>query len=126
MPIDVIQNVTTATVTTGGTTAPAAGTSQNWTVTAGSTWLALVTGVQVLRVIDLLDLGKTSGYEIMEVTVLATGTGVTWTVTRGMESTTPYAHAANWTVIPSPSAGSFDGRYGSIVAANQYLSSICR
>jgi hypothetical protein len=55
---------------------------------------------QVIPIIDKMDEGKTTGYEIMYITAVANGTGVSWTVTRGVESTTPYAHLANFTVVP--------------------------
>jgi hypothetical protein len=65
-----------------------------------------------MRVMDILDLGKTANYEIIELTDNANGTGVTWDATRGVEGTTPWAHAANWTAIPVVTAGGLDGRYG--------------
>lgn len=110
MTTDVIQNAATAVVTVGGTTAPVAGTVETWTIT-GSGWTVLAAG-QVMRLMDFTDLDKTSGFEVMEATANANGTGVSWTVTRGVEGTTPRAHAANWVVIPVLTAGALDGRYG--------------
>ncbi len=105
MSVDVFVNATAAIVAVGGTTAPAAGTVENWTVNAPATWPVLTTGQQ-FRVIDVLDGGRTAGYEIMLVTASATGISAAWTVTRGVEGTTPYAHATNWTCVPAVTAGS--------------------
>ena len=103
MADELLSNANSAEVTTGGTTAPAAGTVEAWVVTTAAAFPVLVAGQQ-FRVIDQADLGKTSGYEIMLVTASANGAGVAWTATRGVEGTTPYAHAANWTCVPVPTA----------------------
>lgn len=107
----ILSNANSATVTSGGTNAPLAGTNQNWTVTTAAAWPSLASGTLTITVIDKLDLGKTSGYEIMQVTALANGTGVTWAVTRGVESTIPWTHAAGFTVVPVITQGTLDGRY---------------
>ena len=60
--------------------------------------------MQFQNVIDAGDLGKTSGYETMLVIGSANGTGITWNVVRGIEGTTPKAHAANWVCVPAPTA----------------------
>jgi hypothetical protein len=106
---DIISNAVPATVVTGGGDAPSPGTSQSWSVNA-SGWTVLTAG-QVMRVMDAVDVGKQTNYEIMEVTANANGTPASWTVTRGVESTTPHTHAANWTVVPVASSGGLDGRY---------------
>jgi len=103
MALDVLSNYVEATVTTGGTTAPAAGTVETWTVTTTQNWPVLASGQQI-RVMDKAQLGSTSGYEIMLVSANANGTGVSWTATRGVEGTTPVAHAANWTAVPATTA----------------------
>ncbi len=115
MPLDVLVNATTATIgntgtpSSSGTDAPAAGTVETWTdVTCDSTWPTLATGQQY-RIIDEVDLGKKSGYEIMLVTANAIGTGVSWTVTRGVEGTTPWAHASGWTAVPAGTAAGLAG-----------------
>lgn len=109
--IDVLANYVEATVTAGGTTAPAAGTAESWTVTTAENWPTIALGQQI-RVMDKADLTVTSGYEIMIATPIANGTGVTWTVTRGVEGTAPKAHAADWTVVPATTAGGIGGRLG--------------
>lgn len=118
MALDILVDATTATVTTGGTTAPAAGTVETWTVTCDSTWPTLLAGQQY-RVIDKKDLGNlvatgTGAYELMTVTANVIGTGVSWTVTRGVNGVT-YAHSSGWTVVPSPTA---DGLNGALASAS--------
>lgn len=100
---ELLVNANSATITSGGTTAPSALTAETWTVTA-SNWPVLAANQQ-FRVIDKVDLGKTSGYEIMLVGANANGTGVTWTANRGAEGTTPYSHASGWTAVPAGTAG---------------------
>ncbi len=120
MALDILTNYVEATVTSGGTTAPAAGNSETWTVTTNENWPVLSASQQI-RVMDKADLGATSGYEIMLVTANANGTGVSWTVTRGIEGTTPKPHLAAWTATPAATSGAFDGRYqqiGTGAAAN--------
>ncbi len=107
MAVEQLVNATTAVVTSGGTTAPVPGTVETWVVNAPATWPVLASGYEY-RVTDILDGGRTAGYEIILVTANAVGTGVSWTVTRGVEGTTPYAHAANWTCVPAVTAGGLD------------------
>jgi len=77
-------------------------------VTTTENWPVLAAGQQI-RVMDKAQLGSTSGYEIMVVTADANGTGVSWTATRGVEGTTPVAHAADWTAVPANTAGLLNG-----------------
>lgn len=111
MALAVIINANSAVVTAGATTAPAGGTVETWTVTTAANFPTL-TGTEELICMDKADLGKTSGYELFAVTVLANGTGASWTATRGVEGTTPYAHAAGWTLIPVLSAGALASAFG--------------
>lgn len=111
MTTDIIENANSATVTAGGTTVPAAGTSESWIVDTAADFTELAAG-QVMRIIDKADaIGRLTGYEIMEVTANANGVGASWTVTRGAEGTTPYAHAPGWTAVPAITSGGLDGRY---------------
>lgn len=107
--VDILVNANSALVTAGGTTAPAAGTVEDWTVTTAADF-PVVPPMQ-FRVIDKADLGKTSGYEIIIVTASLNGTGVAWSVTRGAEDTAPYAHAPNWTAVPAETAASLSGNF---------------
>jgi hypothetical protein len=93
LTLDSLTNQGQGTVTAGGTTAPAQGTSESWTVTAANAFPAVsVAAGTCFRVIDPAQLT-----EIMLVTAApgGTGSGQSWTVTSGAESTTPVAHAAN-------------------------------
>ena len=90
-------NNATAVVTAGGTTAPAAGTSQSWTAGSVVNMPAAVTGVSQFSVADPL-----LPTELMTVTNVS---GATWTVTRGAEGTTPVAHASGFTVYKVTSSG---------------------
>lgn len=89
------------TVTSGGTTAPAAGTQETWTVSptnafpVASSSAAPPTGFYVC---DQLTAAET---EKMLVTVApgGTGAGQSWTVVRGADGSTPVVHAANWTAV---------------------------
>lgn len=89
MAIDLFANNASATVSSGGTTAPAAGTSEAWTL-ASIVRLAASTGVTQMRLID-----PAASSEIMLLTNLS---GTAATVTRGAEGTTPVAHTAGFTV----------------------------
>jgi hypothetical protein len=100
---DSLTNQGSGTVTSGGTTAPAQGTSETWTVTAANAFPGVsVAAGNVFRVIDPAQMT-----EIMVVTAApgGTGSGQSWTVTRGAESTTPVAHAAGFTVSEIVTAG---------------------
>jgi hypothetical protein len=80
----------TTTVSSGGTTAPAGGTQETWTVASSAMFGAASTGVSQFHVAD-----PAAPTEIVAVTNVS---GTTWTVTRGAESTTPVTHAAGFTV----------------------------
>ena len=93
MATDLFTNLAGTTVTTGGTTAPVAGTVETWTVASSATFPAAVAGVSQFRVQED-DLTRQS--EIMLVTNVS---GTTWTVTRGVEGTAPVAHPANFAAV---------------------------
>lgn len=75
---------TTAT-STSGTTAPATGTTETWTVTSSASFPGATTGGNTFHVADPALPG-----EVIQVTNVS---GTTWTVIRGAEGTTPVAHA---------------------------------
>lgn len=83
-------NVTTVASGSSGTTAPAQGTSETWTVTSSAGFPAI--GTAGLTQFTVVDVAATS--EIILVTQVS---GTTWTVTRGAESTTPVAHGTGAT-----------------------------
>ena len=100
MAIDIFANNASATVSSGGTTAPASGTSESWTLSS-IVGLAASTEVTQMRLIDPAD--SRPQPEIMLLTNLS---GTTATVTRGVEGTTPVAHVAGFTVQAVSTAGS--------------------
>jgi hypothetical protein len=110
--IDVFANLATTTITSGGTTAPAAGTVETWTAASSASFPTASTGASPptqFRVVDQAAPG-----EVMLVTN-QTGSGSnTWTVTRGVEGTTPIAHGANWVAQGIVTAGGLDSRYGAL------------
>jgi Pectate lyase superfamily protein len=87
-------------VSSGGTTAPAAGTSESWTVASSSAFPAAANGSTPPTQFHVADINANS--EIMAVTNVS---GTTWTVTRGAESTTPVTHTAGFTVYQVATAG---------------------
>ena len=103
---EVFANAGFATVTLGGTSAPAAGTVETWTVTSTACPVA-GSGAQ-FRVVDVNPVGPARP-EIMLVTVSSNGTGVAWTVTRGAEGSAVTTHAANFIVKPVVTAGALAG-----------------
>jgi hypothetical protein len=100
MGTELFTNGGLTTVSSGGTTAPAAGTSESWTVASSSTFPAAVANGTQFRVID-----PDNPYEVMLVTNVS---GTTWTVTRGWEGT-PVLHASGFTVLEVISAGLLSG-----------------
>jgi hypothetical protein len=95
--LELFANQAATTVSSGGTTAPAAGTVQTWTVSSSAGFPAAATGVSFFRITD-----PSLPAEKMLVTNTA---GNTWTVTRGAEGTTPVAHTAGFTVEQVITAG---------------------
>jgi hypothetical protein len=86
-------NQAATTVSSGGTTAPAQGTSETWTVASSASFPPASTGVNRFHVVD--PASSVTAAEIIEVTNVS---GATWTVTRGAEGTTPVAHSSGFTV----------------------------
>jgi lysophospholipase L1-like esterase len=84
-------------VTTSATTSPAALTSETWTVTALPVGIPTLTGGGTYALTDVT-LGSSAGQqaEIARVTA-ATAGATSITVTRGVDGTTPVAHAATAT-----------------------------
>ena len=101
MALEVFANIPLGTVSSGGTTAPGAGTVETWTVAVSAAFTAAVTGISQFHVVDE---APGMGTEIFLVTNVS---GTTWTVTRGSESTTPIAHTAGFAVSQVVTAGFF-------------------
>ena len=83
-------NRASTTVSSGGTSAPASGTTETWTVASSAMFGAAATGISQFHVAD-----QAAPTEIIAVTNVS---GTTWTVTRGAEGTTPVAHSAGFTI----------------------------
>jgi hypothetical protein len=95
---------TATTVSSGGTTAPAQGTSQSWTMAGGyASFPAANSSASPLTQFHVIDPALPS--EIIAVTNVS---GATWTVTRGAEGTTPVAHVAGFTVQQVVTAAGLD------------------
>lgn len=88
MPTEGFTNAAQTTVTSGGHTAPAAGTVETWTVNSSSSFPPAVTGRSQFHIWDT---NTGLSYELMLVTNVS---GTTWTVVRGAEGTTPVDHGA--------------------------------
>src|SRR5215471_19223419 len=100
MPVEIYSNLPQTTVSTGGTTAPAAGTGESWTVASSASFPAASGSGSPPTHFHVSDPALAS--ELIDVTDV---TGTTWTVTRGAEGTTPVAHTAGFTVKQAVTAG---------------------
>lgn len=97
---EVYANVPSTQVTSGGTTAPASGTVELWTVSSSSSFFPVsVKGASQFHVCD-----PAAGMQSEQIAVIQI-TGTTWTVVRGAENTTPIAHASGFTVQQVVTAG---------------------
>lgn len=98
MATELFANNASTTVSAGGTTAPASGTTETWTVASSASFPAasLALGAQFHVADPALPAEKIAVTNV---------SGATWTVTRGAESTAPAAHAAGFTVVQVVTAG---------------------
>ena len=97
---EVFADLPSGTVSSGGTTAPSAGTSESWTVSVSAAFAALHSGSQHFYAAD-----KNLPGEVFEVTACPGGTGSqSWTVTRGADGTATAAHGSGFTVVQVASA----------------------
>jgi hypothetical protein len=94
MAVEVFANDATAVVTAGGTTAPAAGTVETWTL-SGSTFAAISSSAVPATFSYAADALASAESEKF---LIANVSGSTATVTRGADGTTPVAHASGFTV----------------------------
>lgn len=97
MALEVFANDAIGTVTSGGTTAPAGGTSESWTVTPSIAFAVAASGVTQFYVADTAS-GKSTEKILVTVCPGGTTAGQSWTVTRGADSTTPVTHASGFTI----------------------------
>lgn len=100
MAVELFSNLPSTTVTSGGTSAPASGTPETWTVASSSAFPAANSGATPPTQFHVADVAANS--EIIAVTNVS---GTTWTVIRGSEGTTPVAHSAGFAIFQVASAG---------------------
>jgi hypothetical protein len=91
--LELFANQVSTTVTSGGTTAPAAGTSQAWTMASSAGFPAASSTSWPPTFFRVTDPAASS-----EKMIVTNVSGTTWTVTRGAEGTTPVVHASGFTV----------------------------
>ena len=101
-------NRAATTVSSGGTDAPASGTSESWTVASSAMFGTAQTGISQFHVAD-----PVAPSEIIAVTSVS---GATWTVTRGAEGTTPVPHASGFAVYQVVTTG-FLGAVASLASS---------
>ena len=97
IPLEVFANNPSTTVSSGGTTAPASGTVETWTVASSASFPAVDQGATQFHVAD-------PALPSEMITVQAVS-GTTWTVQRGAELSAPVAHAGGFTVVQVVTAG---------------------
>ncbi len=100
MAVELFANLPQTTVSSGGTTAPAGGTQETWTVASSSSFPAASSGASPPTQFHVADVAANS-----ELIAVISVSGTTWTVTRGAEGTTPVAHAAGFSVFQVVTAG---------------------
>jgi lysophospholipase L1-like esterase len=96
------ENQAATTVVSGGTTAPAAGTVENWTVASSALFPPASSSSSPPGQFHVADAVLALASEIIAVTNVS---GTTWTVTRGAENSAPVAHSAGFTVNQVVTAG---------------------
>ena len=102
MPFEQFGDVPYGAVSSGGTTAPAPGTSQSWTVTTTSVnpFPGASNSMIPPTAFHVADPALPS-----ETIVVTNVSGTAWTVTRGVDGTAPVAHATGFTIYQVVSAG---------------------
>ena len=101
IPLEVFANNPSTTVSSGGTSAPAGGTVETWTVASSASFPAVKYGAQQFHVAD-----PVFPNEVIAVQAI---TGTTWTVMRGAEASPVSAHSAGFTVVQVVTAGDLAG-----------------
>src|ERR1700760_1394965 len=99
---ELFTNQPMTTVSSGGTTAPASGSTESWTVASSSGFPAASSTAVPPTQFHVVD---TSLGQYSEIILVTNVSGTTWSVTRGAESTTPVAHSAGFTVTQVATAG---------------------
>lgn len=92
MPLDIFTNLASTTVSAGGTTAPAAGTQETWTVASSTGFPAASSSANPPTAFRVVDQAAQT-----EVILVINVSGTTWTVLRGAEGA-PVTHTAGFTI----------------------------
>lgn len=100
MVAEIFSNTASTTVSSGGTTAPSAGTTESWTVSSSTGFPAANNAANPPTQFRIVDPAANS-----EVILVTNVSGTTWSVTRGAESTTPVAHSAGFKVMHVVTSG---------------------
>jgi len=101
IPLEVFANNPSTTVNSGGTSAPAGGTVETWTVASSAAFPVVEIGATQFHVADPA--------RPSEMITVQNVTGTTWTVSRGAEASAPVAHATGFTVVQVVTAGDLAG-----------------
>src|SRR5277367_3513720 len=123
MTVEIFANQPTTTVSSGGTTAPAQGTSQSWTVASSTTFPAASSSAVPPSQFHVVDIASGKSSEVIAVTNIS---GTTWTVTRGVEGTTPVAHTAGFTIQQVVTAGYLTGTSTALSHQTDWLNVVTR
>lgn len=113
---EVFANAATTSVTSGGTDAPAGGTTETWTVSSSSPFPSASTGLTQFHIADAA--------APSEIILITNTSGDTWSVTRGAESSVPVAHSNPFTIYQVVTAeflgtlGNGSGTVTSVTAAD--------
>ena len=97
---ELFANQAQTTITSGGTTAPAGGTSESWTPASGSGFPVADPTAFPPTYFRITDIAASS-----EKIIVTDSRSSPWTVTRGAEGTTPVAHTSGFTVQNVITAG---------------------
>jgi lysophospholipase L1-like esterase len=100
MALEIFANLSQTTVTSGGGSAPSAGTQETWTVNSSASFLAASSSAAAPTKFHVTD-----AQEPDELIAVINVSGTTWTVIRGVQGTVPIPHAAGFTVYQPFTAG---------------------
>lgn len=119
---EVFGNQAQTTVSSGGTTAPSAGTVETWTVSSGAGFPTADPTAYPPTFFRVTDIALPT-----EKAMVTDSRTTSWTVTRGAEGTAPVAHAAGFAIQNVVTAGALAGivQWADIPFAVQLQRTIC-
>ncbi len=118
MAKDLFKNQGSTTVSSGGTTAPAQGTQETWTVASSATFPAASSTASPVTQFYVVDPAAPS-----EIIRISNVSGTTWTAIRGADSTTPVIHATSFTVqnvVPATWLQEMENRVSQVFDVTEY------